>query len=504
MHTSGSLDARGSWTSSTAIRPSRDTGLAKISPDSSPRTVGLKLAKVGGEWRITNPPDGAFINTDYFIRYYQDFSLYFFDPSRSILAPDPVYLLVGDTSATDLVEGLLQGPTRDLRTAVTTAVPAGTALQISVSLSRSGLAEVPLSNDVLNLNATERQLFAAQLAWTLRQVEGITRVAITVDGRTLPIENTGSPFDVQGFAAYDPAGLAGERRLFALGPDGLVTVSASGVIPVQGPIGGVVGGSSVAVQTSGQLAAIVSKDGRLVQVGPIAQGSAVESGGVATWLKSKVPLLRPSWDARHVLWLVDRRASPSSAGAPRPCAVEPGSAQRISVMTDAKHGPYQVDAPWLAGRTIDSFNVSRDGVRFAAIVTEPDCERRLVVSTIVRGPGSPQSDHVTLLAPEIIHNEAAPLVRLRDLAWVSPTSLAVLGAERGSAIQTYEVAIDGSDIEAAGGFLPPGTVPTSIAAGPNADAPIAIATTEGNIDVQAPDLQWSGITGPLYAPAYPG
>jgi hypothetical protein len=259
----------------------------------------------------------------------------------------------------------------------------------------------------------------------------------------------------------------------------------------------------VAVQTSGQLAAIVSQDGMQVQVGPIPLGGAVESGGVATWLESKVPLLRPSWDARHVLWLVERGEEPSGEGE-RPCAVAPGSEQRISVMTDAKHGPYRVSAPWLAGRTVDSFNVSRDGVRFAAIVTEPDCERRLVVSTIVRGPGGPQADGIQLRPPEVIHNEAAPLVRLRDLAWVSPTSLAVLGAEPGGAIQTYEVAIDGSDIEAAGGFPPEGAVPTSIAAGPNADAPIAIATTEGDIDVQAPDLGWSTITGPLYAPAYPG
>ena len=504
--TSGSLDARGSWTSSRPVSSSASARPATISLRSAQRVDELKVEKVGGEWRIAKPPDGIFVSADYFIRYYRAFSLYFFDPSLSILTPDPVYLSVGDTAATALVQGLLQGPTADLRGAVNTAAPAGTQLEVSVSLSGAGVAEVPLSSDVLtNLGSTERQLFAAQLAWTLRQVDGVRRIAISVDGTPLPIENIGSTFDAFGFAAYDPAGLAGERRLFALGPNGLVTVSKSAVVRVPGPIGRIDDGDSVAVQTSGQLAAVVNDGGTSVMVGPIGSGTAVETGGVASWLTSQARLLRPSWDARQVLWLVDhpRRlpASPSRQAA-RP-ALE--SDQRILVMTDANHGPYAVQANWLAGgRRIDAFSVSRDGVRFAAIVSYPNGARRLEISTIVRGSGGPGHDSITLRRPEIIHNEAAPLVRLRDLAWVSPTSLAVLGAASDTAISTYAVAIDGSDIEAAGGFLRRGAVPTSIAAGPNVDAPIAIATEAGNIDVQAPDLGWSEIPGPLWAPAYPG
>jgi hypothetical protein len=487
--TAGSLDARGSWTSSEPSAESTGSEAATISPQSPERVDTLTLQKVGGEWRIAKLPDGVFISVDYFIRYYQAFSLYFFDPSRSILTPDPVYLPVGDTAPTALVKGLLQGPTAELDGAVNTAAPAGLQLDVSVSVSQSGLAVVPLSSDLLN--DTDRQLFAAQLAWTLRQVEGITRIAISVDGQTVPIENSGAAFDADGFAAYDPAGLAGERRLFALGAHGLVTVSsASGVIGVPGPIGRIMGGSTVAVQTSGQLAAVVSGDRRSVSVGPIAAGTAAESGGVETWLQNASAILRPSWDVRGVLWLVDG----------------PHDAQRVTVMTEAGvAAPVQAD--WLAGREIDAFGVSRDGVRFAAIVKYPDGVRRLVISTIVRKAGARGRDDVTLRRPEIIHNTSTTLVQLTDLAWVSPTSLAVLAREPNGPAQTYEVAIDGSDIEAAGGFLPRGVVPTAIAAGPNTDAPIALATDAGAIEVQTPDLEWNQISadgGKLRAPVYPG
>jgi hypothetical protein len=505
METSGSLDARGSWTSSLPVGSGGSTRQATVSRLSTERDYDLRIEKVGGEWRIATPPSGTFVSTDYFIRYYRAFSLYFFDPTQSILAPDQVYLPIGDTAATALVQGLLQGPTARLFGAVATAAPAGTRLEVSVSVSGTGVADVPLSSDVLtNLASTERELFAAQLAWTLRQIDGVRRIAITVDGTPLPIENVGSTFDAYGFAAYDPAGLAGERRLFALGPSGLVTVSKNAVVHVPGPIGRIADGDSVAVQTSGQLAAVVTDDDTTVMVGPIGSGTAVETGGVAKWFTSPVPLLRPSWDARQALWLVDHPPLAASGGR-SPAGSGLASAQRILVMTDVKHGPYDVRVDWLGGgQRIEAFSVSRDGVRFAAIVAYPDGTRRLVISTIVRKPGGLGRDQVSLRRPEIIQNEAAPLVRLRDLAWVSPTSLAVLAAEADRGVATYEVAIDGSDIEAAGGFLRRGVVPTSIAAGPNTDAPIAIATEAGNIDVQAPDLGWSEIGGPLWAPAYPG
>jgi hypothetical protein len=463
----GSLDSRGQWTSAV--------------PGSELHQPALRLRQVDGEWRITNPQDGTFIDSDFFTRFYDPYSLYFFDPSRTILTPDPVYLPVGDTTATALVKDLLLGPTADLQKAVYSAVPADTELDVGVSVARSGVAEVPVSANVLKLSAGDRQLFAAQLAWTLRQVPGVEQISISVDGADLAIENASTPFDADSFAGYDPAGLSGERRLFALDKGGLVTVSDGDVSPVVGPIRQVSGGETAAVQTSGQLAAIVRAGGRSVAVGPV---PSVEDGGVATWFAGGTRLLRPSWDAQQVLWLVDR-----TDDGPKIFAVDADGAQ-------------PVPAPGLAGKNIVAFAVSRDGVRLAAIVEGRDGSRVLLVSTIDRDAQDPTK--AVIRDPRVVSNAGVNLIGLSDLAWVSPISLAVLAHEPGGDQQPYEVAIDGSDIEAAGGFLP--VEPRSIAAGPNADAPIAVGTSDGQLYVQTPDHQWLlvDVAGSLRAPVYPG
>jgi hypothetical protein len=463
--TSGSLNARGSWRSA---RPNQ------VSDQQ------LRLRLVEGEWRIAEPPKGLLVNKDFFNRHYRAFSLYFFDPSRTSLAPDPVYLPVGDTTATALVKDLLLGPTRGLRLAVYSPIPADTKLEVSVSVSSSGLTVVPLSEDVLDLGDDDTQLFAAQLAWTLRQVEGVDRVAISVGGGDLDIPNVGTTFSAaNSFAGYDPAGLSGERGLFALNGAGrLVSVTPTSASPVAGPIGVVEGGTSAAVEPSGQLAAVVDHHGHQVVVGGL---PSAPEGGRETWYQGGTHLLRPSWDARRVLWLVDQT--------PR--------GQQIFAIHHGEKNPPPVRSK-ITGDIV-TFSVSRDGVRFAAVVKAEDGSASLQVATIVRVQG----EQPRLVKPEVITNASVQLRELDDIAWSSPTSLAVLGRGAGSK-QAYNVAIDGSAIQPAGGFLP--VVPESIASGPTTDAPIAIGTAGGEVWVQQPDLQWTRMaTGPkLFAPLYAG
>jgi hypothetical protein len=468
-HTAGELDDRGTWSSNAS-------GTA-----SERRPIHLRL--VAGEWRIANPPKGLWVNTDFFGRHYKAFSLYFFDPSRTNLAPDPVYLPVGDTTATALVQDLLLGPTERMRKALYTAAAANTKLDVSVSVSSSGLAVVPLSNEILDMTSEDRQLFAAQLAWTLRQVDGIDRIAISVDGGDIDIENAGSTFSTASFAGYDPAGLSGERRLFAFNHDGrLVSVAAAGTTPLVGPIGHVDGGVYGAVEPYGQFAAIVLENAHSVVVGELPISA---EGSVEPWVSGASELLRPSWDGRHVLWLVDQ-----TDHGQRVRAAQPGKAHEVTV-DDVTVKPS-------FGGTIIAFSVSRDGVRFAAIIEAEDGTTSLQIATIVRAPGS-----FSLIDPQPVTNAFVHFTDLVDVAWESPVSLAVLGHQAGESLRPYNVAIDGSEIQPAGGFLP--VSPTSIASGPTADAPTAIGTKKGEVWVQRPDLQWTRaaagtyLTSPLYA-----
>lgn len=462
----GSLDERGAWTSA--------------DPERTHIRTDLHLVKVDGQWRIDNPEPGIFVDSAYFERTYETFSLYFMNPTRTILTPDPVHLAVGETTSTALVENLLLGPSRELAGVALSTAPTGTALDGVVTVSSTGIAEVPLSTDVLKLSPEDRQYLAAQLTWTLRQIAEIDAITITVDGADISIPNVGTVVATDRYPGYDPAGFNGDRSLYALERDGLVTVTSTGVSSVLGPIGTVKSGDSVAVDPAGTLAAIVTGDPPSVVVGEIVAGS---EEGVADWFTRGTRIPRPSWDAVGLLWVVD---------------VSNHGARVYAVTAD---GPTPVRAPGLTGRQVVSFAVSRDGVRLAAIVRGRD-GTKLVISMVDRDPADPTK--VSLRAAREVVSAGFTVDDLRGLAWVSPTSIAVIGSEPGQDREPYAVAIDGSAIEAATGYLP--ARPLTVAAGPNLDAPIAVGAPGGLIYVQTPDLQWPryGGSARLRAPVYPG
>jgi hypothetical protein len=154
----GSLDVRGSWSSTIGQEATMD--------------MRMSMVRVDGQWRIANPLAGTLIDTDNFSRYYHQYSLYFFDPTYTVLAPDPVYLQIGTagTTATALVRDLLLGPTSDMTGVVRSAAPTTpTRLTPRVTVTSSGSAVVPLSSNVGALQAGRLRWLFAQLAWTLRQ-----------------------------------------------------------------------------------------------------------------------------------------------------------------------------------------------------------------------------------------------------------------------------------------------------------------------------------------------
>lgn len=466
VHSRGSLDARGKWTSADASNRTR--------------LLGLHLQRVRGEWRITDPAPGTFIDSDYFALYFRPFSLYFFDPTLSVLTPDPVYLMLGDTTATSLVSDLLLGPSRQLTGVVTTAVPPHTELSVGVTTSANGRVDVPLSETVLNLGPEARRLLAAQLMWTLRQLPEVQTISLSVDGAPLDVPGVTvkGVFGVDEFAGYDPS-FAGSLGLYALGPQGLVTVTQDTVTPIAGPVAATAKSAQfAAVDPSASLAAVVR--GGTVLVG----GTAAAAGPPATWFKGGGSVLRPSWDVHQVLWLIDE--SPTTG------------AVVYAVTAD---GARRVPAPGIDGQDVQAFAVSRDGVRLAAIVGEASASR-LVVAVIDREKARPAAVHLSSAVR--VSTPGFTATRLTDLAWASPTTLLVLAGDKRADLQPFEVSIDGSNAAAVGGFLP--IRPVSVAAGPNVDAPVVIGGSGGEVYVQTPELQWVPFGGstPLRAPVYPG
>ncbi|MBA2443820.1 MAG: hypothetical protein H0V49_00590, partial [Nocardioidaceae bacterium] len=173
----------------------------------------------------------------------------------------------------------------------------------------------------------------------------------------------------------------------------------------------------------------------------------------------------------------------------------------MKVYTATKERVYKVSAPGFHGAAIESFAVSRDGVRLAAIVRKGEISR-LVVALINRD--SQQPAKVALEEPTRVLGAGFALAEESNVSWVSPASVVVLSTTGGGMPEPVEIAIDGSSQSETGGFLP--ARPVSVAAGPTEEAPIAFGTANGRVYALSPDLLWLPVGGPrrLRAPFYPG
>lgn len=472
----GSLDARGSWVSASSSADALD--------------VALDLRKVDGEWRISNPPPGTLLDTDFFSRYYHQYSLYYFDPTHTLLAPDPVYLLLGNTgqTANALVRDLLRGPTAAMGGVVQGEVPAGTRLASDVAVSAGGLAEVPLTGQVLQMSSERLRFLAAQLAWTLRQERlGVNHVQVSAAGRVVSVPGLGDSFSVDAFQGYDPTIFAAKRTLYALSAEGhLVAVSSDRAYPVAGRVGAVrARARSVAVDPSGSLGALVTEGGTKVVVGDVVESA--DAADNAVWRSGRHDLLKPVWDVRGLLWLVDR----------------PGGRARILVA--AKVGSRvvtkAVNAPGITGEDVRGFALSRDGMRAAVVIGRGDGTRLAIASVSRRATSRTE---ISLTNVRDIANADFPLVNMTAVAWFTPTTVIVLAQDEGSDPQPYQIAIDGSRVQPTTGFLP--VRPEYLAAGSDPDVPPVVGSADGRLYSRAPDQQWPLVEAPqrLFAPTYVG
>ncbi len=391
------LDASGRWLSGESRRAGED----------APMRLALRLEREQGEWRLANPPDGVAIPQTHFASRYRQYSLFFFDPSGTTLVPEPVYVPWGVQAPTQLVSGLLEGPPggrlRDARSggpSVTrTFLPRGTRLGVGVPVV-DGVADVPLTEEVLDLDEEQLDLALAQLAWTLRQVVDVERLRVTVDGTALELPDGGQDASVSGWDAYSPVVGAASTDVFGLRDSEVRQVLEEDEITaatLAGLDGELARPRSLGVDMAGQQFALVSSDGGEVGVLARAEGAAR-----VRLLPTSDPL-RPMWDHADLLWVVDR----TSAGA----AV---LVRRDGVLTE-------LGASGVTGEDVVATALSRDGSRLAA-VRRTSAGPEVVVARVHRtARGVP-----VRLSAALPVSTGVTLTRPVSLGWRDPTTLAVL------------------------------------------------------------------------------
>jgi Lipoprotein LpqB beta-propeller domain/Sporulation and spore germination len=401
------FDSRGQWTGT---------------PPGRTRRLGFAMEKTGGEWRIASAPDALVVSADWFASQARPMSIYYFDPAALTLVPEPVFVPQGDQQATLLIQALLEGPT-DPRIE-RTFVPEGTSLNLSVTVSPGGIADIPLRGDLSELPLETLEKMEVQFAWTLHQVSSITEIRITVGGHPLPLPGDTSNFSVYTGSNYDPAGTNARGEIYGLS-DGLAMRVLDG--KPQTLLGGPFGQRryglrDVSVDLDANQVAGVTEDGQQVILASVA-----ETDGLAprTIISGAVDILHPAWDLSHRMWVLDRRHGDAA----------------VSVFVNDRL--VSVDVPGITGHDAIDFLVSRDGTRIVATIRGRGSDRIVMSRTFTAGPKS--TVHATR-AQTIVEGKGEQL-RIRDIGWRAPTEIYYLKALAGRQSELLSAIVDGSPVQ---------------------------------------------------------
>ncbi len=172
-----------------------------VSASASPSSeVDFTLVKVGGQWRISNPPDRRLLTVSQFAQFYKAQDLYFYNsavPASSLaqpLVPDSVFVPLG-TSTVDLLNNLVTAllpsssqPKSTLLKYAAQTFPPGTTLASSVA--QAGSTAVVNLAGLKKASTTVLEQVSAQLVWTLASARPGPGAPI----QSVELERNGLPF----------------------------------------------------------------------------------------------------------------------------------------------------------------------------------------------------------------------------------------------------------------------------------------------------------------------
>ena len=397
--------------------------------------VAFQLVNENGEWRINNPPGGLMVAEYSFRTFYKAYNLYFIGNGVS-LVPDAIYLpslRSPQNVASALITALLNGPSEWLEPAVATAIPTGTTLSVNSVTITDGIADVPLSDNMLALTDSRRSLVAAQIIYTLKQSGiGIKGVVIRVNQQTLRVPEADPKSQVISVDAIpremEPVSFVAGEQLYGVreGRMQLITSNsdAPNPLPVSGPLGeGQFGMNSLAVSVANTDLAVVT-DGRTVL-----RRAPTTTGKTQTLIDGVTELLRPQFTRYGEIWAIGREAG----------------RQRMWVFDGDQRRA--VDAPLLGGGRIVAFKVSPDGAKMA-LIRKTAAGSELGLARISRADKIMVDGWRTLNTTQSI---SPRITRMVDVAWIDPNDLLVLGApNKDAAIAPFRVAGDASQISSEG------------------------------------------------------
>jgi hypothetical protein len=363
----GTITSRGDYTSSPGVLDKRFT-----------------LIRRAGEWRISRLPAGVLLATADAQHALLLATVYYLNAGESALVPEQL-LLPSDSPGlpTTLVRNLLSGPPAPYASAMRTAIPAGTRLLGNVTVGSDRVAEVDLAGLPPQFPPSDLTKLAAQIGWTLEQLNGVRAMRLLVDGQ--PLAAPGFPSLQTPAKAYDPTTTPLQPGLLYVRGRRIAGVGE----PVPAALARETGLTAPALSADGTAAAALRRRGANLQL------LAGPSIGTLSVRLSAPRITAPSFDpAGDVVVATDAATGPA--------IMEYSGAGKET----------QIRAPSsVLGHEITDLAVSPDGTRLAMIVGAPG-PRSLVVGLIRANRGRLQ-----LVGVQPVVNVG---FAVRGLAWNGP------------------------------------------------------------------------------------
>jgi hypothetical protein len=433
-----------------------------------PGPWNFTVVRVNGQWRIANPPDELLFSKRDVNWTFRSRDLYFFDPSLSVLVPDPVYVPAEATSqqlVAHLVEALQRGPDGWLAGATKTAFPPGT-VRLGTSVT-GNTATVNLGGQVSATGSQQRERMAFQLLETLasasayQQPDGtsIQSVVFEINGHPVHLPcATGRPPELQLSLCQPPVPPAPESRAYYVDSKGRVATLSSqrpdNAVP--GPSGtGQLMFDTIAVSPD-QMNVAGSSDGVLYT------GGLTQNGSLTRQLAATITTL--SWDSAGGLWV----------------AGQVGGRAQVWWL-DQGAGPVPVSVPKPLG-PVTALRVAPDGVR-VALVTGSGGGARLWLAAIVRS-----GNHAAIGNPVPIGTDIADFI---GLTWYDTGDVIAL-TQPPSGSELYEVPVDG------GPSRPIATESGTVSIAASGDGQLVAARSDHTL------MQLPGPSGSIWRPAGSG
>ena len=360
----------------------------------------------GGQWRISNLSDGILLSSGDVDRSFRSFPIYFFNTDLTSLITDSLLVPVSNSgAATSLVRSLLDGPSPYLSPVATSAFPVGTTLTYGSVPVLNGVAQVDLSNEILGANEVTRRALSAQLVWTLSALANVSSVQISVSGQPLALTNVSSLQTVQDWQNFSVLpnpdrkvlNVIRNEKIFAIG-DSTESLKYTSTTPL-------IFASPNATDTR---IATVTADLKSLQV-------ANASDSIFELVAQGEQISKPTWDRDGSIYFSDF-----------------GSGVR-EVASDGTLREVLVDVSTLGTNDqVKQVAVSSDGVRVAVVLSDG------IQDVIAVGAIFKTESETRIIG---LHRIERSIVTIRDIAWSSPTSIAVLGTDESKSELLFDISL---------------------------------------------------------------